>query len=175
MAKKSGGGEKGLDDFAKECLKAERQLRKRERSINRRAAVKLRDEALTNTKEAAPNLTLRVGKKGRKIGVAYRPLGVASYIVTATGPYQLVERDTKAHLTPRRRKGAEFGRTKKGKKRVYRKGKKIYIPGIGVRMYAHHPGTTGKHPFEKAVNGAAPLMEKIVKEEIADEVGETFG
>lgn len=169
-------GEKGLDDFYKDCLAAERNLRQRERTMNRRAAKTLRDDALDNTKEAAPNLRLKVGRKGRKIGVTYKPLGVASYIVQATGPYQLIERDTEDHTIPRRRAGNEYGRAKKsGKRRVYRKGITIYIPGIGWRKYAHHPGTSGKHPFERAVRAFAPLMTKIAKEEIAAEVQETFG
>lgn len=87
-----------------------------------------------------------VGKRGAKVGVRYDMAGKKA-LVRATGPFQLIERDTKAHQIPRAR-GA------RARKRY------AVIPGVGVRAYANHPGTKGKHPWAKGVVAAIPVAEK---------------
>lgn len=89
-----------------------------------------------------------VGKKGARVGVRYQPLGEARYLVKATGPFQLIESNTKPHRVPRQPK------TGRAKKRV------VVIPGVGVRAYANHPGTKGKHPWAKGVAAAVPAQRK---------------
>jgi hypothetical protein len=90
-----------------------------------------------------------VGRKGAKVGVRYDIQGRRnSALVRATGPFQLIERDTKAHRMPRERK------TARAKKRV------VVIPNVGVRAWAQHPGTKGKHPWAKGVAAAVPVQEK---------------
>lgn len=85
-----------------------------------------------------------VGKSGAAIGVGFTMVGQAfgnpTALVKMRGPAQLVERDTKPH---------EIGvRTRSGKKGVR-------LPDGSVRRrIPRHPGTTGKHPFEKGVNNA---------------------
>jgi hypothetical protein len=65
------------------------------------------------------------------------------YIVRATGPAHLIERNTSPHrIAPKRRRGRGRGRGV------------LAIPGIGFRPYVNHPGTTGKHPFEKGAKAA---------------------
>ena len=92
-----------------------------------------------------------VGKRGARIGVRYN---VGQYddgaksLVFATGPFHLIERNTSAHRIPRVRK--------RGKPRP------IAIPGVGVRMSAQHPGTKGKHPFERGVRAAMPEARRIL-------------
>jgi hypothetical protein len=87
-----------------------------------------------------------VGKKGAKVGVRYDVAGNTA-LVRATGPFQLIERDTKDHRIPKMRGS-------RAKKRV------VVIPGVGVRAWANHPGTKGKHPWEKGVIAAVPVAEK---------------
>lgn len=87
-----------------------------------------------------------VGKKGAKVGVRYDILGDKA-LVRATGPFQLIERDTKAHRIPKVR-GA------RARKRI------VVIPGVGVRAWANHPGTKGKHPWAKGVAAAIPIQRK---------------
>lgn len=87
-----------------------------------------------------------VGKRGAKIGVRYDLAGDKA-LVRATGPFQLLERDTKAHRIPKVR-GA------RARKRV------VVIPGVGVRAFAESPGTKGKHPWAKGVAAALPIQQK---------------
>src|SRR5687768_13793178 len=87
-----------------------------------------------------------VGKRGAKIGVSFTVTGHTA-IVKATGPFPLIESDTKAHRIPRER-------GKRGRKRY------AVIPGVGVRAFANHPGTKGKHPWRKGVIAAQPAAEK---------------
>jgi hypothetical protein len=98
-----------------------------------------------------------VGKKGAKVGVRYDLLGNTA-LVRATGPFHLLERDTKPH---------RIGQQKSlsGLPLVNASGQDIrkryaVIPGVGVRAWANHPGTKGKHPWEKGVIGAVPAAEK---------------
>lgn len=87
-----------------------------------------------------------VGKNGAKIGVSFSVTGRTA-LVKATGPFPLIESDTKAHRIPR-----EQG--KRGRKRY------AVIPGVGVRAFADHPGTKGKHPWRKGVIAAQPAAER---------------
>lgn len=88
-----------------------------------------------------------VGKKGAKIGVRYDFGGRTTALVRATGPFHLIERTNKAHLIPKQR-GA------RARKRI------VVIPGVGVRAYANHPGSKGKHPWAKGVVAAIPVQQK---------------
>lgn len=99
---------------------------------------------------AAPRGRLNVGKRGSRIGVRYR-LHENSAVVAMFGPAQLIERDTKPHRIPR----ATVGRRRRANR------KPINIPGIGWRQYANHPGTKGKHPWEKGLRLARPLLPKV--------------
>lgn len=92
-----------------------------------------------------------VGKRGAKLGVkvTLQPIGNgAKATVSATGPFQLIERDTQPHRIPR-------SHARGGPKHY------VVIPGQGVYANAEHPGTTGKHPFERGVRESAPLVEKV--------------
>jgi hypothetical protein len=87
-----------------------------------------------------------VGKKGAKVGVTFVVTGNTA-LVRATGPFPLIESDTKAHRIPK-------VRGSRARRRV------IVIPGVGVRSFANHPGTHGKHPWEKGVVAAVPIAAK---------------
>jgi hypothetical protein len=92
-----------------------------------------------------------VGKKGAKLTVRYNEGSFddgAKALVYVLGPAQLVERDTKAHRIPR-------DRGRRGRRRY------AVIPGVGVRAYAQHPGTKGKHPWQKGVDAAMPIVRRI--------------
>lgn len=96
-----------------------------------------------------PSRLRGVGKRGAAINVKSIVEGggdSAAGRVWVTGPAQLIENDTKAHMIPRQRN--------RGRRRV------VVIPGVGVRASAHHPGTKGKHPWLKGVAAAIPLVER---------------
>lgn len=92
-----------------------------------------------------------VGRAGAKLNVRYdlndQSGEDASSTVYVTGPAQLVENDTRAHRIPRQRT--------RGRRRY------AVIPGVGVRAYANHPGTRGKHPWAKGVEAAIPGIRRI--------------
>jgi hypothetical protein len=76
--------------------------------------------------------------------------------VTPTGPIMLVEEDTSPHRQPFAYSGryamagertADGYRARRG--RAGRRGF-LFIPGIGFRARASHPGTRGKHPVRNA-------------------------
>lgn len=102
-----------------------------------------------------------VGKKGQKIGVRYDLIGKTA-LVRATGPFHLIERDTKAHRTPKVR----------GSRARHRL---IVIPGIGVRAFANVKGTKGKHPWEKGVLVAVPLAEKAGGVALGHSLAKAYG
>lgn len=112
-----------------------------------------------------------VGKAGSRVGVTTRLFGTTA-IVQATGPLQILERDTREHSIPRTalsrrtrtasgrlsRKRELTGRTSSGRRH-------LFINGHWVTGPVKHPGTTGKHPFERGVLEAtepAALAARIV-------------
>lgn len=120
-------------------------------------------EASQVTKEAvlrrAPARLSGVGKRGAKLGVRYNVAGAAGdakSLVFATGPFHLIERDTKKHRIPKERK------TRKGGKRRY-----AVIPGVGPRAWAMHPGTKGQRPWAKGVNDAEPQVRALLEKRVA--------
>lgn len=85
-----------------------------------------------------------VGKSGARIGVRYDQRN-KDVEVRMTGPAHLIERDTKPHpIGPRKKKA-------------------LTLAGGQVRSFVgDHPGTKGKHPFEKGVNRVLPRLTAIV-------------
>lgn len=93
-----------------------------------------------------------VGKKGAKIGVRFDVKGTKNptALIRATGPFHLLERDTKAHdITPKKKKKA------------------LSIPGVGPRASAHHPGSRGKHPWEKGIKRVDGKIPQVIMREQA--------
>jgi len=102
-------------------------------------------------KAIAPARLRGVGKKGQKLDVGFNMIGrgeSAQSLIFARGPWQLIERDTAAHRIPRER----------GKRARMRY---AVIPGVGVRAWAHHPGTKGQHPWAKGVAAAKPVVARL--------------
>lgn len=105
----------------------------------------------------APDHLRNVGRrKTVKLGVGYtvRSSGAAATaLIAARGPWPIIEFDTPAHVIPKpRTRGAP---------------RPIVIPGVGVRAYAHHPGTHGKHPFAKGAAAARVVAPKVYQTELA--------
>jgi hypothetical protein len=113
----------------------------------------------------APSRLRGVGKRGARLGVRYRSGmygGEAKSIVFVTGPWQLIEWDTKAHRIPRARK------SRRARKRY------AVIPGVGVRAYAEHPGTRGKHPWRTGVTAAIPAVQRVFESRVGFLVRQAF-
>jgi len=149
-----------LQDFAGQCAVFAVELTKAQKAAAAKAAQGLTDRVNANTRSVAASGVLSgVGKRGAKVGAKTEPLRIGSAIVKATGPYQLIERDTSAHREPRAAR---------------RRGRALLIPGIGYRQSVHHPGTKGKHPFEKAVNQYGPQVPRVFQAEVRSAMGRSF-
>lgn len=68
----------------------------------------------------------------------------------------LLERDTRPHIESARRRQA------------------LNIPSVGPRASAHHPGTKGKHYFEKGVAAALPIVGKEFDKALELELRKAF-
>lgn len=92
-----------------------------------------------------------VGRKGAKVGVRFDVKGQQNptALVRATGPLHLLERSTRPHEIRPKRRG----------------GKAVVISGVGPRAYAHHPGTKGKHPWERGLARALPQVPEVMMRE----------
>lgn len=101
-----------------------------------------------------------VGLKGAKIGVGFNVKGTrggGTSLIKMRGPAHLIERDTKAHaIAPRRR------------------GKKALATPFGPRASVKHPGTKGKHPWEKGSTRALPVARQIISRHMRSSLKEAF-
>ena len=121
-----------------------------------------------------------VGKNGRALGVKYKTShgdDKSQALVFVTGPYQLIERDTKPHPIPKLKNsgrsraakpmfGPAFGGVNTKRKPVL----------VGGKPYAQvfHPGTRGKHPFEKGIDEVAPLVERVHRDALMTQLRALF-
>lgn len=113
----------------------------------------------------APARLRNVGKKGAALNVvvtSWSAPGGAKGIVKPhpAGPWSIIEFDTKAHTIPKERK--------RGRRRAVR------MPDGQVRSTVHHPGTKGKHPFEKGAAAAVPLIPGFYQEATTVALGRVF-
>lgn len=130
-----------------------------------------------------------VGRGGAKIGVRYdvKGSGNPTALLRATGPVQLVERDTSPHTILPRSIGRAQGRSKAARRAAKQDlysalfGSSVGAGAtplkIGSDRFAFrvsHPGTTGKHPFEKGVDRATPAAQKILARACTKSLAEVF-
>lgn len=162
--------------FAAKCNRFASTLPRETTIGTMEAAQLIKLEATRQLRAVVPSGKIRKGKS--RLGVTYSKEAGSdgSVLVRATGPWQLIESDTSPHaITSRhggsiRRKrqerasfiGPQFagrgrnrrvvGRTSGGRRAV------MFIPGVGYRRSALHPGTRGKHPWEKAMQRSPKLV-----------------
>lgn len=137
----------------------------------------IRDEI----RAVAPGGTLKMNGKPKRVGASFK-MGTGSQAsVSAEGPMQLIERDTASHFEPRgssstllgyrtnKRTGATTVRERKrrGRSAV----KVLSIPGIGFRRTVIHPGTKGRHPFEKGKDAARHEVGPRLMDKVSGELG----
>lgn len=85
-------------------------------------------------------------------------------LVAARGPWQLIERDTKAHLIG-------GGRSRFKEVRSY-----MQFASGDIRLGpVMHPGTTGQHPFRKGVEASRPAVPRIIDENVKGALYRSFG
>lgn len=129
-------------------------------------------------------------KGGAKVGVRYDVKGKKNptALLRMTGPAQLVERDTKPHTIIPRSVGRVQGRRTKDNRRAAKQnlydalfggtfgggGKPLALGNGRFAMRVQHPGTKGKHPFERGVERARPAAERILRGAVGTSFGEVF-
>lgn len=170
-----------LAGFAKQCRTAAARIERAQRQTS--LAVGRIMQAEVDEQLARAGVTdgrLRnVGKKGAKIGTVVKPGQQGTVVVRATGPFHLIERPTKKHtLTTRaatRRVQAQ-AQTSAGKtvRAGASKGAKALSINGAARASAKHPGTRGKHPFERATHTAAPKIAAATAAHLRGEFAATF-
>lgn len=118
-----------------------------------RVATRVAGEAASGIIRAGSPSRLRgVGKKGARLGVSVSVTGSGTHTlgyVRATGPWQLIEHDTKAHDIPR---------SNRRKKKVLRLADGTFYTRV------RHPGTRGQHPFAKGAEVAKPLIPRFYRD-----------
>jgi hypothetical protein len=139
-----------ISTFLSKTVKMTEELQHLEHRTVEIGAQAVKDAVLSEMKSAGvkDNRLRGVGKKGTKVGVHYAFGDEKTAIVRATGPFHLIERGTRPHRIPKEVRG------KRARRRVF------FMPGIGFRAFANHPGTKGKHPWNKGVVRAVPDAQK---------------
>lgn len=107
---------------------------------------------------SAPGAPHTVAGKSASVGYTVKdsPIG-AEAVVRWRGPVHLVNNPTVPHVVEQR----DFVGP-------------ITIPGVGFRMYAHHPGTRGKHFFEHGREAAEQIVPGIYGREFRGSLARTF-
>lgn len=105
-------------------------------------------------------------RRGAKLGVRYHVRDQGDEAVSwikATGPFPLIERDVPAHVIPRATTRAAIF---------------AVIPnattGDGVFSSVNHPGTKGKHPFERGSIQAMPAVTRMFEAQNLAAIGRVF-
>ena len=101
--------------------------------------------------------------KGATIALRVRMVGSGSRTraeVVPTGPIMMVEQGTRRHASPRQSLSARTGGKRSysmARRRSASRRGFLYMPGIGFRANANHPGTKGKQPVHKAFQASADV------------------
>lgn len=126
-------------------------------------AVKNAALVLKNANRAGAPARLRnVGRNGAALGVSFRVTGGANptAVGRATGPWPIIENNTKPHIIVPKRKRAGGG---------------LRLPDGGIRRSVHHPGTRGKQLFHKSTIAGTPKAVKELHKTTALAVKEALG
>lgn len=181
------------EEFVAKLLRTANHLNKLDRTPELLKAAQAATKVEKGFMAGAVGADLRMGKM--KLGVRYDKVS-NGYIVKATGPAHLIERDTSSHWIASRRKRG--GRTRKGNAGFLggmqliaaltggagpiggglgrgRTGIKMPPSESGWSMYAKHPGTKGKHPFERGQDAAIPVAARAYTTELTRNIAAVFG
>ncbi len=177
-----------VEEFNRKLQKAAVKVGKDvEYAATEQAALLVKKHVLALT----PGRLSGVGKSGAKLGVRYnigKYEGRSKALVFATGPFHLIERNTRPHAIPklagsntrttgrkiRAKKGRLFGPAFGGLSRKALDKKPLKLGGSTYRAHVHHPGTKGKHPWERGVAIAAPKIPDLYQNALHLVLSEVF-
>lgn len=164
-----------LGEFGKQANAFPAALDRARKAGTLKVAQGVTDAARRNTRRIASSGRLSgVGKSGARVDVRYQQAPSGDYLVQAVGPYQLIERDTHGHRIPKTLDQTNSKRQARQRRAGFRGRKPLHIPGIGYRTSVHHPGTRGKHPFERAVDEYGKKAAQVYLQEIRAAADRTF-
>lgn len=117
----------------------------------------------------SPSRLRNVGRNGANLGVRVQVLGVGTSAlgrVAASGPWQIIEYDTRPHPIPKLKgsRGKKFGPSFGG----------VKLPDGGVRRQVFHPGTKGQLPFHKGAVLAHPVIPRVYQLALTSELAAIF-
>lgn len=149
-------------DVGKRLTSAGLQLSRVQRPAVDKAALVLVTAGRAGIKSMAPSGRMsNVGRSGSKVGARYDVKGTnnPSALMRATGSVHLLERKTKAHpIAPKARRA-------RGGRATIR-----FADGSFRRGPVSHPGTSGKHGFGRAIEGAMPKALDALRKAASDAV-----
>jgi hypothetical protein len=142
------GTSRSFAEFDRKLLRLQGEYRDLPLSVVKESSLIVKMAILAATKPASGGDLRLSGVRGRgAVGARYTVVGAgdeAKSLIYATGPFHLIERNTKAGVRARKRRGG------RGKNRM-----------IGPISGYYHPGTSGKHPFALGVEASAPLVKRL--------------
>lgn len=157
-----------VEQFAKACSKTPAAIRRAQKPAVTAAAVEVVkvQRRLVAIATGGDSRLSGVGKRGARLSVGFDVKGLtnATAIIQARGPWQFIERDTEAHRIPRQR-------SRRARKRVA-------VVGDGPEdVYASvmHPGTSGKHPFERGWQLSQTASKKAFADVELDAIAKSVG
>jgi len=115
---------------------------------------------------SSPSRLRGVGKRGAPLNVRHTITTTAenpAALVFGTGPWALIEFDTRAHREPR------STRRRRARQRV------MVVPSAagarggddpGLRTIVNHPGTKGQHVFERGARAAEPAIARLFQSQV---------
>lgn len=138
----------------------------------------------------APARLSGVGKNGASLGIRQHKSGSFAQpqtVLKASGPWQLIEHNTRPHIIVSRKLGGSrrrrtnlasglFVRASGRRVTTTRRGERgaIRTPQ-GLRAYAQHPGTRGKHVWKKGVERGTPAATLAFAKVMRTDLKRQFG
>lgn len=179
------GTSRGVSDLAAKLNRAATAIARADKTAVERTALKIKRAAEVERNRAvgSDGRMSNVGRSGARLGVRYdlRAGQNPSAVVRATGPWQLVENNTRSHLVTsryargtraRRSRAGLFGPQQPGALRGGRRA--VILTPWGYRRYARHPGTRGKRPWKNSLERSTRNLDNEAARPFRDALGAVF-
>lgn len=179
---------KSVGTFAHQCLTFSDELGKANKGAVNKAALMMTNAIRAEIRQVVPSSKLR-NMRGASIGARYDVKGEKNptALIRALGPLQIVERDTKPHQILPKGIGRSQGRSKMARRAArqslyaalfggsYGSGVHPLSTPYGPRYRVNHPGTKGRHPFQKGVEKTRDKVAPVLRTGVADALRKAFG
>lgn len=177
---------KSFADFAIDCAGFSAALPESMGKATADAALMVTSSARDAIRAATGGDSRLSGMGNARVGARFTMRDKTTALVSATGPMQIIESDTKAHVILPKGIGSGFGRSKAGRRAAkqslydalfggtYSGVKPLRTPW-GPRYRVSHPGTKGKHTWANAIDAAAPRVPLVYEAALQKHMRRHFG